>query len=552
MSDDNKTEVGEESTEEKLEKSLDQETVAVEEPKAPRKGDPLYVQFVEEVEGLSSPEEKLGKVIAFMEEAIAQTGSPNFRNFWESRKLCLPLFKEHINPVVRAHLWERYGELTQQARRLKELFDEETAFAVEQIEMAISALEKELETAGEHINAADDITLPESETLRSRYSFYNGLQKELQLLNAYALRINGLRKELIKTEMRVRQKNQFFQRLSDAGNKVFPRRKELIKEVSDAFVADVNGFVESAPSDEKIKGSLHDFREEIKALQSAAKALTLNTRSFSGTRGKLSGLWDRIRDLDKEKKKQWAERREELKGNAEEISKQIEAFSAAFAEGGMGDKEAGEKLNEIQQTMRQTELARPEVKALKDQLSKARDAVYEKANAAEKARQEEQKALDAKRREELQGLQERLSTLVEDSAKLEVEALVATRDEIKEVAAKLIRSKAERQQFDRLYKSVKDAIADKKEQALLDLPGDERAALEQLKEVLSQRKERRKEIKEQLEQLRRLSGSSGLDFDQAITAQEQINEEKERLEKASAGILEIEEKIDSIEKRVKG
>jgi len=525
-----------------------------EKPKGPseRKGDPAYLKFLEDLKNLPSPEEKLGAVIHFMEEAIAQTGTPNFRNFWESRKQCLPLFKEHINPTVRAHLWERYGELTQQARRLKEIFDEETAFAVEQIEMAIGAMEGELAAVAKHLKTAEDITLPSTETLKSRYSFYNGLQKELQLLNAYAVRINGLRKELIKTEMRVRQKNQFFQRLSAAGDKVFPRRKELIKEVSDAFVADVANFVDNVPSDEEIGDALHKLREEIKSLQGCAKVLTLNTRSFSGTRAKLSGLWDRIRNLDKAKKKQWAERREELKGNAEEISKQITEFTAAFAEGDISDKEGGQKLDEIQQTMRDTALARPEVQALKAQLFAARDVVNEKANAAEKARQEEQKAKDAKRREELQGLQEQLSKLVEDSGNLDVDVMVATRDEVKESASKLIRSKAEKQQFDRLYKSIKEAITDKKEQALLDLPDDERVALVQLRELLGQRKARRKEIKEQLEQLRRLSGSSGLDFEQAITTQEQTNEERVRLEKASAGIAEIEDKIKQIEKRVKG
>src|ERR1700733_14369049 len=82
--------------------------------------------------------------------------------------------------------------------------------------------------------AVEKIAL-QAKTLEEKADFYTSLQAEINILNTQAARINSLRKELIKTEMRVRKKNKFFQRLSAAGDKVFPRRKELIQDVSHQF-----------------------------------------------------------------------------------------------------------------------------------------------------------------------------------------------------------------------------------------------------------------------------------------------------------------------------
>ncbi len=84
------------------------------------------------------------------------------------------------------------------------------------------------------------------------------------------------------------------------------------------------------------------------------------------------------------------------------------------------------------------------------------------------------------------------------------------------------------------------------------LSDDDRHALQQLKNILNQRKERRQEIKEQLEVLRKGAGSSSLDFEKAMSYTTQINEERERLEKANQGIAEIEDKIVELRSKLKG
>ena len=100
--------------------------------------------FLKSFDALSTPEEKLKMCITFMREALAQPVSPNFKGFWDVRKICLPLFKESLAAQARAELWAEYIELTREGRRLKDLLDEETAFAVEQIDLAIGALEDEV------------------------------------------------------------------------------------------------------------------------------------------------------------------------------------------------------------------------------------------------------------------------------------------------------------------------------------------------------------------------------------------------------------------------
>jgi len=79
------------------------------------------------------------------------------------------------------------------------------------------------------------------------------------------------------------------------------------------------------------------------------------------------------------------------------------------------------------------------------------------------------------------------------------------------------------------------------------LPSDKRQALEQLRELLKQRKERRQQIKNQLEQYRRSGGASSLDIEQAMSVNAQVQAEKENLEKANHGIREIEIKITELE-----
>ena len=250
------------------------------------------------------PEGKLQLAIDFMEASLAQGGSPYFRTFWEVRRYCLPLFKENISPLLRALLWGKYSELSKEARRLKEILDEQSSFAVEQIEIAIAALETSISILDSQSTVRLDskpLTLPVF--LKNQQDVYQNLQNQLGELNTQASHINALRKELLKTEMRIRQKNKFFQRLSTAGDSVFPKRKELIRQMSFRFSEDVKSFITIHFEAETTDESLYVLREEIKSLQSLAKVLTLNTHAFTEIRQRLSDCWDRIKHEEKERRK---------------------------------------------------------------------------------------------------------------------------------------------------------------------------------------------------------------------------------------------------------
>jgi len=532
------------------------QTIAMEEQELPKQA---TSEFLKELESLSEAEEKLRASISFMREALAQKGTPNFKGFWEVRKLCLPLFKEPLAGPLRAQLWAEYIELTREGRRLKNMLDEETAFAVEQIDLAISSLEKEIVAFHEDVESAlkgvADVVFPnESTTLKPRYSYYQHLQKQLNVLNVHASRINSLRKELIRTEMRIRQKNQFFQRLSHLGDQVFPVRKELIREVSEAFVEDVEHFVESYFSSEnfsheKVRRSVFFFRDEIKTLQASAKILTLNTHAFSKTREQLSQCWDKLKGMEKELKKEYAHQKIKSGENTEQVMARIQAFVTDYAEGKYSIDEGFKELEAISRWMREVELTRHDVYALKDELAKAREPLDAKLSEEEDERRQKQAEFEQARREKVEQFKQKVEALAEKIATEEVDALLKELEECRKTFTSISVMKVERQQLDRKLKTIRDQIAEKQEQVLLDLSDDDRATLDNLKSILSQRKERRKEVKAQIEEYRKISGGSGLDFEKAMRMQELMHTEKERLTKLDEGISEIESKIRGLKNK---
>src|SRR3990167_8210893 len=105
------------------------------------KESPALQEFAEKLASLPTPEEQIAHGLQFMRGAISQEGSPRFREFWEARRQILSRFKENLNPAIRSTLWNEYVELTVEARRLKEILEEHSAFAMEQIDLAVQSIE---------------------------------------------------------------------------------------------------------------------------------------------------------------------------------------------------------------------------------------------------------------------------------------------------------------------------------------------------------------------------------------------------------------------------
>lgn len=510
-----------------------------------------FEEFLKEMNSHSLAEEKLRIALLFMEKTLSREGSPDFKGFWEARKHCLALFREPISPPERADLWNRFSEFSKEARRLKELSDEQSGFATEQIEMAIRSIEEDLSHPENVTKSFADLPAPShARSLISGWSHYNQQQKELNFLNAYASKVNSLRKELMKTEMRIRVKNQFFDRLSKAGDLLFPRRKELIAALSEAFEKDIEQFVSKHFSAEGSSVPAFALREEIKEMQTIAKELTLNARAFSSTRTKLSSCWDSLKEKEAEKRKELSEKKGLFEENAKVLNEKFDEIEKKFEEEGVSIDELETLLDVQQKEMRQAELGRDEVKALKERLFGLKDKIFAKQNEKEIARKKIEEERQQKKRELIEQFKLKGDELLKSAESLSM-------DEVKTEQENYIASlessglnKTDRLEMEKRIKPLKDILKKKKEEALMALPGDERAALTQLSELLEQKKEERAEVKTLLEDLRKKSKGSGLDFNRAIEFNQTIAEQKELLEALSASIEEIEEKIEGLEQKL--
>ncbi len=516
-------------------------------PQETREESPIFKEFSAKLSVLPTPEEKIAHGLVFMRSSISQEGSPRFREFWEARRLVLPFFKENLNPAIRSKLWNEYVELTVEARRLKEILEEQSSFAMEQIDLAIKALESDVANFPALLAAAGEISFPEaSQTIRQKAELYNQIQRELNLLNTLASRLNGMRKEIIKTDMRIRFKTKFFKRLSDLGDSIFPKRKELIEAISAEFEKDVDLFVSKYFKGEEVGGApYYALREEIKALQGMAKVFTLNSGVFTRTRLKLSECWDQVKVLEKEHKKEVFEKKQASSEQRQGIQAKIDEVKGKAAE--MTLAEINVEIDNISNEMRNVSLHRDDVRSLRDELFALRAphiaAQEQKAKELEAAEKEKLRI----KREKMAALKEKIAHLSKQGEKMELEPLAAAFGEVESELAQIEASKMEKQQLERSLRPLKDLIADKKEHSLLNLSEDDKKTLENLRVVLLQKKQRRQEVKEQLESYRKALGSSSLDFEKAMQVRELVEQEKERLDKANSAIQEIEQKIAELE-----
>jgi DNA repair exonuclease SbcCD ATPase subunit len=357
-----------------------------------------------------------------------------------------------------------------------------------------------------------------------------------------------LRKELIRTEMRIRQKNKFFQRLSAIGDQIFPKRKDLIKEVSQKFCDDVDAFIAQHFQEEQMQDSLFMLREEIKVLQNIAKVITLNTHAFKHSRMCLSKCWDELKHLDKERKKVRAQQKATHRKNAEPLLQALAELTEVAEKAPVGDMQ--QKLDEINEQMQAIELGRDEVKYLRDKISTIRRILITRLRESEMERSNQMLEKERQRKAKVCDLKKAISDLTSALDRYDVEELSAQREALSAQINDLPGNKQEKLELERTLKPVRDAITEKRERSLLALSEDDRNALQQLKEILKQRKERRVEINNQLELFRKSEVASGLDFEKAMSYSEQIAAEKKRLEKISAGIKEVEEKIAQLEGKI--
>lgn len=506
-----------------------------------------FLAFVEKMNAFPTPEEKVAYGLQFMRETISQEGSPRFREFWESRRLILPFFKENVNPAVRSKLWGEYVELTVEARKLKEILEEQSTFAMEQIDLAVQAIESDLNQFETLLKNIADIEFPAVDVIDDpRADFYNTLQRELGLLNTLASRLNALRKEVVKTDMRIRFKTKFFKRLSELGDRIFPKRKTLIEQVSGEFDKDIEKFISAYFKGAEVTGApYYALREEIKALQEMAKRLTLSSATFNRTRLSLSECWDKIKTVEKESRRVAFEKRQSSAVVCQHLHSKVEELKAKASEMTLADLD--HEIEELSGEMKAVYLDRDDVRSLHAELSALRAPHIAEQEKKARAMQEAEQEKLRLRREKAAALKEKLSQAVKEVEQMEIEALQVTVEELLKELGEVEVTKMEKQQLERQFRKLKDFLSEKKESSLINLSEGDRAIFQNLKLVLQQKKERRAEIKEHIENYRKALGSSNLDFEKAMHYRDLLEQERELLEASNAAIEEVEQKIADLE-----
>jgi len=265
----------------------------------------IKTKFQEELDKFVTSEEKLHFTIETMRLSLSQEKRPDFKQFWETKHACITLFKEKLNPIVREKLWREYSELIREENKVQKILEEESSFLLEQIKLVFEVLENELTFYDQQLAKINDIQFSKNcFGIYKKTAIYNDMQRELTLLNSFAARINSLKKEIEKASIRYKHKNELFTRLSSLGDKVFPKRKELIKKISLEFEGDVKEFSDKIL---KVTGPIkipyYALKEEIKELQYLAKIFTINTQTFNFVREMLSECWEKIKIEEKEVKK---------------------------------------------------------------------------------------------------------------------------------------------------------------------------------------------------------------------------------------------------------
>ncbi|MEN9343831.1 MAG: hypothetical protein RLZZ453_618 [Chlamydiota bacterium] len=251
------------------------------------------VKVREKLAQTGEAEEKIRLCLEAMALSLSGEGTPHFREFWQIKQLCLPYFKEAITPKMRSLLWAKYIELSKEAKRLKEILDEESSFTVEQIELAVQAIERDLQVKQALFEQAGvELSLDGVISIKGKEEVYRNWQKQMAVLSQLCLKINGLRKEVLNTEMRVRIKNQILARLSSCADEVFPARRALIQEISSSFSSDIKQFVGDP---ELLALPEPELREELKKLQHLAQQLTLSAATFGQIREALSVCWEQLK-----------------------------------------------------------------------------------------------------------------------------------------------------------------------------------------------------------------------------------------------------------------
>lgn len=451
----------------------------------------LYKTFEETFQQKQHSEEKVEHALEFMKEVLAQEGNPRMKDFWDAKNLCIEAFKEKMNPIKRKVLWDQYTELTGEAKRLKAILDENSAFNVEQIELALEGLAKEVQNKEEAVKRAPDLKLGKHLSRHRDAQNWQNWHKELFVLSALSTQLTGLRKEIIKTEMRIKHKNRLLDLVNTLSDVVFPQRRDLLQKLSDAFVFAVETFAATRMQKEDVSPFM--LKDDIKSFQSVAKQISLTSPAFKKSREVLSKCWEVVM----EKEKGASEEREKLIEEQKETVAALQEEISAFQEG----ERSAVACDALIKKVKNAQLERRSEKTLLDPLFSFQKEVKAQRKA-EKQKQVQERA---------QKLDSLISSL-ESAEGLDHDALETLHKDVESGLEELAVSELHRLKIHFLMQKV---AADVYMEHGLD-------------EKLAQLS---KELKTSFQKLRKESGASALDFERGIILSELMEDTRSLLER---------------------
>ncbi|MFA6119414.1 MAG: hypothetical protein WCT85_07070 [Parachlamydiales bacterium] len=497
--------------------------------------DKNILDLIKKIKDMDSNEKKIQQALEEMKISLNNEEKADFKTFWEIKNLCLELFKEPVNSSIRSLLWKEYLEISNEAKRIKNIMFQQMDFEIEQIDLAISSIENDISNYDDILSNLKDIEIDfNSKTLSSKKTFYLEIQKELNLLNTIVVRINSLRKEIIKIQMRISNKNKFLQRLSVAGDFIFPKRKELIESLSDEFSKAVEDFEKKFNLD---KTPFHVLRDEVRSLQNAAKNLNINSQSYMNTRLNLSKCWDKIKAAESNYKKE----REASRGTIEAALVKIAALRA-MCEANPEDKNIEKEEKEIFNFIKTLNLKPEDVKFLKHKVNEAKDPIFEKKLNEKKEKIKKASDQENIKNEKIEKVKDSIINLL-SNAQLTLEEIYLEKGNIEQDLNNLNPAVLDKISLKKYLRQLDHLVEDKKEidnnNNLMDL--------ESLHKIFDVKKQRKVNIRNYLEGLNKELSGSNFDFEKAMAFRDLIDFEKQKLSDIENSIEELEEKISHLE-----
>ncbi|MFZ4098833.1 MAG: hypothetical protein ACOYKZ_00700 [Chlamydiia bacterium] len=511
------------------------QTAAEAKPEAPPSE--AVQKLTEQLTQLSVEAERVTLALQFMKEALANQPRPRFKDFWDARRALMILIKPEGQELA-AEVTEQLQAISQEARKLKAALDEKATAAMAQMEAAVQAIEVDVHHLAEAIRAVPEITQWPS-ALAARQAEYTTAQREAAVLSQLAHRMTLLRKEVLSADMRIRHKNQLLARLSTAGDKVYPRRKELITRLSQWFEADVQAFMEAFFKGDQVQGMLNAHREEIKALQQIAKQLSLNATAFNRTRLQLGEAWERVKSADLERKRARQEKMAvHAQANQEVLDKVValEAKAKEQMEGQAGAEAEVEKLKVgALAALRQADLPREQIKSFKDRIFAAVKPLEQKEQDVRDEKKRVVRAQEDAYRQRVRAIEAQLDALEPTAAKLGLEELQSQIGAIQQAMEQQALLMVDQEGLRRRMMALGDI-------ALLARAGEARDA-EALNLLIQEVKKRRQTLRQSVDELRKSRGGSALDVTRGLQAEAELAAEKGRLDQINHLLYELESKV---------